>query len=213
MRQLIILLFALCSANFAAAGETYLEGKHYERIAEAPTSGERIEVLEIFNYGCPHCVSMQPFLQAWAQALPEHVDLAHMPATFRPDFELYARGYYAAESLGLLNQTHQQMFAQATAKRAPVRSFGEVAQMYAGLGVDAEKLKAASESFAVNMRIREVNQRLPRLKVSFTPSFVVAGKYRVRNESMRNPEEIFAVIDFLVAKERQDRATALAASQ
>lgn len=213
MRILMTALTLLTASALQAQPASIVEGKHYERISEAPSSGAGIEVLEVFNYGCPHCVSMQPYLQAWAQTRPAQVELHHLPATFRPDFELYARGYFAAESLGLLEQTHAAMFEQAATNRGAVRDFDQVAQMYASLGVDAAKLRAASESFAVDMRIREVNQRLPRIKVSFTPSFVVAGKYRVRNETMRSPEEIFAVIDFLVAKEAAERGWTLTAQR
>ncbi len=203
--RLIFLVLTLIAISLSAQAQVYKEGVHYERISAAPATTDRIEVLEVFNYGCPHCTSMQPYLNAWQKDRPELAELKHMPATFRPDFELYARGYFAADSLGVLKQTHAAMFEQASAHRSMVRNINEVADMYAALGVDRDKLIAASKSFAVDMRVREVNKKLPLMKVSRTPSFVVAGKYRVRNEAMRDPAEVFAVVDFLVAKEAAER--------
>ena len=200
-----IALITLSAGAFAQPTGQFVEGTHFERVSDAPSANtDGIEVLEVFSYGCPHCVSMQPHLKAWLASKPAQVKLNHMPATFRPDFELYARGYYAAESIGLLAQTHERMFALAEASHGKVRNIDDLAGLYAELGVDGEKLKAVGKSFAVDMRIREVNQRLPKLKVSFTPSFIVAGKYRVKNEALHSPAEIFAVIDFLIAKERAE---------
>lgn len=203
--RLILLALTLIALPLSAQAQQYKEGVHYERVSAAPANTDRIEVLEVFNYGCPHCTSMQPYLNAWRENLPEQAELKHMPATFRADFEIYARGYFAADSLGVLEQTHAAMFEQASAHRAMVRSIDEVADMYAALGVDRDKLIAVSKSFAVDMRVREVNKKLPLLKISRTPSFVVAGKYRVRNESMRDPAEVLRVVDFLVAKEAAER--------
>ena len=203
--RLIILALTLIAIPLAAQAQQYTLGVHYEQISAAPANTDRIEVLEVFNYGCPHCTSMQPYLIAWQKSRPEIVELKHMPATFRPDFELYARGYFAADSLGVLQQTHAAMFEQASAHRAMVRTIDEVADMYAALGVDRDKLIAASKSFAVDMRVREVNKKLPQMKVGRTPGFVVAGKYRVRNETMRDPADVFKVVDFLVAKEAAER--------
>jgi thiol:disulfide interchange protein DsbA len=192
----------LAFAAPAALAQGFTEGKDYFRIEPAqPTSAPgKVEVLEAFSYGCGACATVHPFVESWKKKMPAGAAFAYMPATFRPDFALLARGYYAAEALGALESTHAKMF-EAVRNKGRIASIEDVADLYAGLGVDRAAFLAAASSFAVNAKVKRATQALPRYGVDSTPSFIVAGKYRVTGQSAGSYDRLFQIIDFLLARE------------
>src|SRR3546814_9031641 len=74
-------------------------------------SSDLIEVAEVFNYVCPACAGFDPVLQEWKKKQPAYVHVVYVPADFRPDFKAYARAYYAAAALGLVEKTHEAVYA------------------------------------------------------------------------------------------------------
>lgn len=166
------------------------------------TSG-KIEVIEFFSYGCGHCAVFQPEVDAWLQRVDtSKVELTYIPVTFRPDFALLARGYYAAEALGVAKSTHHGIFAAIFSNTAqPVRTFNDVAALYEKVGVKAADLTAAAQKFDVETKLRRSNELLQTFRVDGTPTIVVAGKYRVTGESAGGNDKVFGVVDELIAKE------------
>lgn len=202
-----LLLLAAIALGHAVAGpavaQPFAEGRDYFRIEPTqPTAAGpgRVEVLEAFSYGCGGCAAAQPFVSAWRQRMPPAVAFDYLPTTFRPDFELLARGYYAALALGVAEGTHARVF-EAVRKQGRITSLDDVAAVYEGLGVARADFVAAAGSFAVNARLRRAAQALPRYGVDVTPTFIVAGKYRVTGASAGSYERLFQIIDFLVARE------------
>ena len=81
----------------------YKEGVHYKKLSpQQSETGENVEVLEFFWYGCPHCYTFEPYLNAWKKSNPDNVDFARVPAIVRPDWEVQARAYYALSNLGVI---------------------------------------------------------------------------------------------------------------
>lgn len=194
------LLLAVASPAVLAQG--FAEGKDFFRIEPAqPTATPgKVEVLEAFSYGCGACASVHPHVEAWKKRMPAAASFAYLPATFSPDFALLARGYYAAEALGIAATTHAKVF-EAVRSKGRITSVDDVADVYASLGADRAAFLAAANSFAVNAKVKRATQVLPRYGVDATPTFIVAGKYRVTGRSAGSYERLFQIIDFLVAKE------------
>ncbi|CAN0425212.1 unnamed protein product, partial [Phaeothamnion confervicola] len=105
-------LLALLAATNSSAQE-FVAGQHYQEIkpAIATSAAEgKVEVLELFWYGCSHCYAFEPQLIEWAKSKPDYVEFVRVPAVFAHNWEIHARAYYAAQQLGVLEKIHQPLF-------------------------------------------------------------------------------------------------------
>jgi thiol:disulfide interchange protein DsbA len=204
LRRLTALILVLAAAPLAAQApaETFVVGKDYFAIEPAqPTATPgKVEVLEVFSYGCGACASVQPHVDAWKPRMPATAKFAYLPATFRTDFALLARGWFAADALGVAERTHKGMF-DALRAGPKLLTIEDVADLYAKLDVDREQFLAAANSFAVNAKIKRVGQVLPRYGIDSTPTFVINGRWRVNGPAAGSYERLFRIIDFLIAQE------------
>ena len=189
-------------------GPAPVPGTDYVEIAGgqpfAPTMG-KIEIVEVFGYTCPHCAQFEPSFKAWKARQPADVKVVPLAAPFGGYWEPYARAFYAAESMNLLEKTHDAMFRAVHLERslpAPptVAKPEQIAAFYAKFGANAEQFAGAMNSFSINARMKRVGQFLVRSGVDSTPSLVVNGKYRVTGG--RSHEDQLRILDHLVAMER-----------
>jgi thiol:disulfide interchange protein DsbA len=198
-------LFLAASVSHAQVLRTPATPKYFPVDPPQPplTSTGKIEVIEFFSYGCGHCAVFQPYVDTWLKgADTSKVELVYVPATFRPDFALLARGYYAAESLGVAKSTHHGVFDVIFNRGTPpVRTFNDVAAIYEKLGIKSADLIAAAQKLSVETKLKTASQLLEAFRVDGTPTMIVAGKYRVTGESAGGSDKVFAVVDELIAKE------------
>jgi thiol:disulfide interchange protein DsbA len=192
----------------AAPPPALTEGVEYERLAtpEPTADAGKIEVLEVFSYGCVHCYHLQSTLDDWKARLPADVALRYLPATFRPEFRLYARGFYAAQSFDQLEATHARVFEAVWRERLPIRSLADLANVYASLGLDRARFIEAAQSADNRAAVDAAHEQMQRLQVDGTPSFIVAGRYRVLDGLIGSPEELLQRVDAVIALERAERA-------
>lgn len=168
-----------------------------------PATG-KIEVAEIFGYVCPACARFQPLISSWKAGLPSDVNFVYVPAMFGGTWDNYARAFYAAETLGVQEQTHDAMYSaihlQQTLKgERGADSVQDIANFYAKQGVDAKKFADTMSSFAVNAKTNRAKQFATRSKIGGTPSLIVNGKYLVKGSSY---EDMLRIADHLIARER-----------
>ncbi len=182
-------------------------GKNYF-LVEPPqaTSGDKIEVLEVFSYACPHCAHFQPYAEQIKQSLPAYAKFDYMPAIFNPQWEPYARAYYAAQSLGVLEQTHQPLFDALHRDHTPLRTIEDLATFYGQHGVDRAKFLSAASSMETESRMAQSRAFVRDTGIDGTPSIIVAGKYRLTGASAGGYPQMIALVDFLVKKEHDARA-------
>jgi thiol:disulfide interchange protein DsbA len=202
------------------AASAWTEGVHYERLLpEQHTNvpAGKIEVLEVFSYGCPACNRFQPVLEQLKQSLPPNAQMAFLPAAFNPgeDWPMFQRSYFAAMALGVAERTHQAMYDAiwksgelavsdpVTHKlKNPMPSIEDAARFYASAaGVKPEAFLATANSFSVNLKMQVADQQIVAMKVDSTPSIIVNGKYRLRMESLRSADEVIGLVNYLVARE------------
>lgn len=146
-----------------------------------PLSSEpgKVEIAEAFSYTCIHCARFDPLIKPWLATLPAQVHFVQVPMAHGA-VEPLARGFYAAQAMGVLEKTHAGMFnAVATEHKLTSGKLDEVARLYSDLGVDGEALKATANSFTVNTQISRNQRTVARWQIETTPTLVVAGKYRV----------------------------------
>jgi thiol:disulfide interchange protein DsbA len=204
MRAVVFAVMALFSTLALAQAPAFEEGKHYFVIepAQPTSSGNKIEVVEAFMYTCPHCADLEPFLLAYRKNLPADVQFVPMPVAWNGGAEAFARAYYAAETLGIVEKTHEPMFAAIHKEGVRFTNMEDIANWYAKYGVTAEAFMSAANSFAVNTKINRSKTMVPRYGITGTPMVVVNGKYRVDVTSAGGHQQLVDVLKFLVDKER-----------
>jgi thiol:disulfide interchange protein DsbA len=213
LMRLGFLLAGLLSASAAVAADApaapatapmaWVEGTHYFLIdpAQPTATGNKVEVLEVFSYACPHCAHFQPYAEQLKQSLPDGAVFGYMPAIFNPSWEPYARAYYTAESLGVVDQTHQALFDALHRDHLPMRTIEDLSSFYAQHGVDKAKFLTASGSFEVESKLSRAQQIVKADGVDGTPSIVVDGKYRATGQSAGGYPQLIELVDWLVKKE------------
>ena len=172
-----------------------------------PATG-KIEVAEVFGYVCPACARFQPLISSWKAGLPSDVSFVYVPAMFGGTWDNYARAFYAAEALGVQEQTHDALYSaihieQSLKGERGTDSVQDIANFYAKHGVDAKKFADTMSSFAVNAKTNRAKQFATRSKISGTPSLIVNGKYLVKGRSY---EDMLRIADHLIARERATNA-------
>jgi protein dithiol oxidoreductase (disulfide-forming) len=191
----------------APTGPALVPGTDYVEIQGGqpfdPLDG-KIEVVEVFGYVCPACNAFQSSVRAWKAKLPADVRVTYVPAMFGPDWTPYAHAFYAAESLGLVDKTHDAVYDAIHAKNS-LPGEGEkptaepIAAFYAKYGVSAEQFTNAMNSFTINGKLNKAKQFALRSQISGTPSLIVNGKYLVKG---RNWDDMLRIADQLIAQER-----------
>ena len=191
----------------APTGPALVPGTDYVEIKGGqpfdPLEG-KVEVVEVFGYVCPACNAFQSSVRAWKAKLPADVRVTYVPALFGPDWIPYAHAFYAAESLGLVDKTHDAVYDAIHAKNT-LPGEGEkptaapIAAFYSQYGVSAEQFTNAMNSFAINGKLNKARQFAVRSQISGTPSLIVNGKYLVKG---RNWDDMLRIADQLIAQER-----------
>ena len=207
LRNLWLGACALLAGGAALAAPLQLvEGVHYKTLANPVTTdtGGKIEVLEAFSYGCVHCFNFEPALRAWKAHLPADVQMTYLPATFNSNFELYARGFYAAKALGIAESTHEKVFDTVWKSGMAVQDTGQLINLYVRLGADRAKFTDALASLGVQAAISAAGVKAERLKLEGTPTLYVDGKYQVLPDGGSSYDDIFLRVDALIAKARAE---------
>ena len=191
----------------APTGPALIPGTDYVEIPGGqpfdPLDG-KIEVVEVFGYVCPACNMFQSSVRAWKAKLPADVRVTYVPALFGPDWIPYAHAFYAAESLGLVDKTHDAVYDAIHAKNSlpgegDKPTAAPIAAFYANYGVSAEQFTNAMNSFAINGKLNKARQFAVRSQISGTPSLIVNGKYLVKGRSW---DDMLRIADQLIAQER-----------
>lgn len=194
-------------APMTADASRLVAGRDYEEIPGgqpfAPLNG-KIEVVEVFNYVCPACAAFQPLVNSWKARLPADVRFTYVPAAFGPRWDPYVRAYYAAESMGIAERSHDAMFNALHIERSLKGERGEdspaeIAAFYGRHGVDAGQFASTMASFAVDSKFNRAKQFIVRSQANSTPTIIVNGKYRIKGSSFENMLENTSA---MVARER-----------
>jgi thiol:disulfide interchange protein DsbA len=187
----------------AADAPKWEEGKSYFLVdpPQPTASGDKVEVLEVFSYACPHCAHFQPYADQLKASLPAGAVFTYMPAVFNATWEPYARAYYTAESLGVVADTHQALFDALHRDHIPMRTIDDLSTFYAQHGVDKAKFTATSNSFEVESKLQRAMQMVKAYNVDGTPTIIVDGKYRVTGASAGGYPQLIELVDWLVQKE------------
>jgi thiol:disulfide interchange protein DsbA len=171
-----------------------------------PDSAGKIEVIEFFSYGCPHCNEFYPLISAWAAKLPKDVVFKRIATGLgRTAWTNLAKTYYALEATGDLNRLDVQLFHAIHEEHQPLFDEKSISQWVGQHGVDVVKFNTAFESFGVNTKLNQAEGMVESYKVDGVPSLAIDGKYLILGSSF---EQILANADGVIAKVRAERAAA-----
>ncbi len=199
---------ALVVPGFGHAQGGPVEGKHFVRLNQPlPTSAGvgKIELIEFFWYGCPHCNAFEPALEAWLRQLPADVAFQRVPVAFSAEpFVAHQRIYYALESLDLLGTMHRKVFYAIHRDRMRLDKPAEISAFMARNGVDEAKFMEAFGSFTTQTRLRQAQRLVDGYKIDGVPALGVQGRYYTSGALAGDNEKALAVVDFLMLRLRKN---------
>lgn len=166
---------------------------------------DKIEVIEFFWYGCPHCYSLEPAMVEWLKTKPANVEFIRQPAVFSDLWGKHAKAYFTAEALGVLDKVHADLFDAIQNKKQKLVSEDELAKFFADHGVKDEEFRSAYNSFLVDAKLRQAESTAPRYGISGVPALIVNGKYKVTGQSAKSQANMLTVVNELIAQESQKR--------
>lgn len=166
---------------------------------------EKIEVVEVFSYACPHCFTFLPYMEQYSKNKPDYVEVRHMPAIFRESWVPLARAYYTAELLGVAERIHRPIFEAIHLHHEPLTDRDALMMFFEKHGVSNEDFNKTYDSFAVESLLRKSQVMQQRYRVRGTPTVVVNGKYQVTGTLAGSHENIIAVVDALAEREHSQQ--------
>ena len=206
--------FAMGLALFFAAGLAQAQpvaGVEYRELSPAqPTdTAGKIEVIEFFWYGCPHCYNFEPVLGPWVKKMPKDTQFRRIPAIFNDEWEQSARAYYALEAIGEGERLHQPLFdAIHQNTRLNVANEAALTEWLGKQGVDTKKFAAAYRSFSVEGKVNRAKQLTQAYKIEGVPAMAVNGKYVVITDNIKSFDRMVEVADYLVEQSRKQSGKA-----
>jgi thiol:disulfide interchange protein DsbA len=215
----IALLICTPALEAQARPAAWVEGRNYvllNPVQHTHVAPGKVEVLEVFSYGCPACDAFQPTMGKLARSLPANAQMALLPASFSAaeDMPMLQRAFFAAQTLGVADKAHQSIFDAVWKSgelavvdpithrsKAPLPTLEDAARCYGRItGVKPEEFLRAAHSFGVEVKMRATDAQISAMQVPGTPCLVVDGKYRVELDTLSSAADVIDLVNLLVRK-------------
>lgn len=206
-RHLLLAASAIPCLAFAQAARAPQELKDFRPVTppQPVENSNKIEVLEFFQYNCPHCMSYDPVLAGWRPRLPADVEYRRIPITWDQSNLPHVRIYYTLEALGKVNDLHTKVFQAVQVQRKPMLKPDEIADFMASNGIDRKQWLDAYNSFSVGARANRAGQVWRAYKIDGTPAMAVDGKWVTAPSMVGTREGSLTVLDYLIQRARNER--------
>lgn len=201
--SMLFLSFGLVLNQSGFANE-FQEGVHFQTLAKPViTSGsEKVEVVELFWYGCPHCDSLDPALKVWVDRLPADVDFIRIPVVFGRSWEMHARMFWVAKNIELLETIHEPLFNAIHREGQLLQKVDDVVAFFEEFGADPALVKRELGSFATESALRLTDARTRAYGIRGVPAFVVDGRHVTGIAQAGGEDQLFDLLDELIEKSR-----------
>lgn len=192
---------------FSATCSSQSMEEYYELIepAQKTTSNDKIEVLEIFWYGCPHCYDFEPYLQEWLKTKPDHVDFRLMPGILNQSWVPHARAFYTANELGIHDKIHHPLFNAIHKNRKSIFNQPSIRTFFIEQGAQGDAFDLIYNSTDLNNIVRDAYNYQRNVRITGVPSIIINGKFRTSPSMAGSYENLLKVMDYLVDKEMRDQ--------
>ena len=208
-QKLIFILLLYFFAAGIACAEDNASSRGFDEITPQPTaSTDKIEVIEFFWYGCPHCFELEPYLDKWLAAKPDDVEFRRIPAILGNRWVHYAKVYYAADKLGVADKIHSPLFNAIHEQRLPLDDATKLGNFLKNQGVDKDKFFDAYSSTEIGKQIQNAYVMGQDYSLTGVPTIIINGKYRTSASQAGSNEKLIEVMNELIQKERSAKKTA-----
>jgi len=163
----------------------------------------KVEVLEFFWYGCPHCYTLEPLLEKWIAQLPADVSFRRVPAVLNDNWTREAAVFYTFEALGVLDKLHRPFFDAIHRERINTRNPATMAEWLRKRDVDVTRYEEAYKSFGVQSKVRRALQVSSAYRIDGTPAIAVQGRYTISAEQARTQAGMLGTADYLIGVARK----------
>ena len=200
-------LMLLASFNVLAADPQI--GKDFDKTLQVISSDNpnKIEVTEVFWYGCIHCYHMDPLLSAWVKKLPADVVFKRMPGLPQPAWAPMAKAFYAMDDLKLSDKLHTALFDAIHKEKVldPTNEVAAIDWMTKKSGLDKSKVDAAFKSFSMNNKLNQAAQFFRATGATGVPSFIINGQFITSSTMAGGNEQALKTVDYIVGNIRADK--------
>lgn len=209
MKKLIRLISLSVLLSFGGIVNTATAADGYNVIspAQLTQTGDKIEVLEVFWYACPHCYDFEPHIKEWLQNKPDGVEFRRMPGIFRKNWIPHAKAFYTAEKLGVLDKIHGPLFDAIHKQRKKIHDDDDIEKFFVQHGVDRDEFVKVYESDEIDTKVKQAFVMGQRYKITGVPAIIVNGKYMVSGSTAGSFENVLKITNTLVDKEKASTVT------
>jgi protein dithiol oxidoreductase (disulfide-forming) len=205
--MVVIGVLALLAFSGARAIDM-VEGKQYTRVknVQPPDKGKKIEVIEFFSYGCPHCNDLEPFLQDWMKKVPPDVQFVRVPVMFQDRWKALAKVYYTLDAMGESQRLSPDVFKAVHVNNVPLYQDKAFFDWAASKGLDRAKVAEIYSSFGVDSKLKRALVLAQDYNVQAVPTMIVDGKFMTSSSVLSGGHSsVPAALDALIAKARAER--------
>ena len=188
---------------FSLSTLSHAESLGYETLSPPqPTQNpDKIEVIEFFWYGCPHCYTLEPAMEKWLKTKPANVEFIRQPAVFSDLWGKHAKAYFVAEALGVVDKVHADLFDAIQNKKQKLTSEDQLAKFFAAHGVDETEFRNTYNSFLIDAKLRQAKAMGPRYGITGVPAIIINGKYKTTGPLAKSQENMIEVMNRLIQQE------------
>ena len=208
MTKIISALALLLAFALPVTGQEYEQGINYFplKIPQPVHTGDKIEVLELFWYRCPHCFELEPYLNKWLKSKPDFIEYVRLPAVLNRSWAFDARVFYTFVALGLVDSLHEAYFEAIHTDRKRIVTVEQLADWVADKGQDPQQILDTFNSFGVDSMVAHAADMSSRYETDGVPTIIVDGKYRTKVSLAGGHNELIDLMNYLALRAQSERS-------
>ena len=208
MTKIISTLALLLAFALPVTGQEYEQGINYFplKIPQPVHTGDKIEVLELFWYRCPHCFELEPYLNKWLKSKPDFIEYVRLPAVLNRSWAFDARVFYTFVALGLVDSLHEAYFEAIHTDRKRIVTVEQLADWVADKGQDSQQILDTFNSFGVDSMVAHAADMSSRYETDGVPTIIVDGKYRTKVSLAGGHNELIDLMNYLALRAQSERS-------
>ena len=208
MTKIISTLALLLAFALPVTGQEYEQGINYFplKIPQPVHTGDKIEVLELFWYRCPHCFELEPYLNKWLKSKPDFIEYVRLPAVLNRSWAFDARVFYTFVALGLVDSLHEAYFEAIHTDRKRIVTVEQLADWVADKGQDSQQILDTFNSFGVDSMVAHAADMSGRYETDGVPTIIVDGKYRTKVSLAGGHNELIDLMNYLALRAQSERS-------
>lgn len=210
MFKKILFLFVV-STTLVFANEKFVEGVDYETMTNEPSSyaqkqNKKIQVVEAFWYGCPHCYIFDEYLSKWEKKNDEDLEFVNMPVVFNKPWLLHARVFYTFKEMDNYSELHKNFFYAFHEQQRKFNTMDSIMNFFESQNVDIEQAKKILLSEKVSKKVQEANYMLETYKIGSVPAIIINNKYKISGSMAKTYDRMIEISEYIIDLERKNRA-------